>query len=295
MMDDGFSEVITDPTHNQPKGLREGAELADHIKLTHGNLLIRGRELVDAEPRLPAIVDEETESQATEFVKMIQVCEKALDQARIAEKGPYDDAASLVHAIFRGVQDKLVRQTKGAPAALKERVEQRLTAYKLARKEAARKIREEAARKAREEEDRLRREAMEAARAAEAAAAAAARKRTAEAREAARIAAEAAEAKAAVAREEERQAANARALAEKAAAVPTADLTRSRGARGGVGSLQTFWSFRDLDKTKIDLESLRYHFTIEAYEMAVRSFIKANEGQPLRGVEIFKDHRTAVR
>lgn len=294
-MDDGFSEVIADPKHNLPAALRDGDDLAQHVRFTHGQLLERGAELIAAEARLPAIVDEETESRATEFVKMIQVCEKALDQARMAEKGPYEAASNLVHSIFRGVQDKLVRQTKGSPPALKERVEAKLTAYKLAREEAARKIREEAARKAREEEDRLRREALAAQRAAEEAAQAAARKRSVEAKEAARIAAEAAEKAAFQARENERQAANARAQAEKDAAAPAADLTRARGARGGVSSLVEYDDFRDLDRATLNLEALRPHFTTEALEMAVRSYIKSNKGGTLRGVTIFKNHRTGVR
>lgn len=327
-----------------PEGLRNGESLTAYIAETHATLFKRAADLVAAEARLPEIVDEETDAKATEYVKLIQACEKALDQARLNEKAPYDLCASEIHSTFRTLQDRLVRATKGSPAAVKERVQEKQTAYKLRVAEAerrkreaaaaeARRIEEDARRKreaderaAREAEDARRRAAEEVERKAREEAAAAERaasqawraaakeKADAEAAEARKRAEDAAakrreeDAKAEAdrrvredaAREEANRAAEIRAAAESAASVTDAELTRSRGARGGVSSLTTFWDFRDVDRATLDLESLRPHVPMDAFETALRSYMKANKerldaGHQLNGVTFFKNHRTGGR
>lgn len=73
-----------------------------------------------------------------------------------------------------------------------------------------------------------------------------------------------------------------------------ADLSRVRGEAGSVSSLRTFKNFRSLDRKTLDLEALRSHIPLSAYETAVRSFIDAG-GTELRGVEIFDDTGTTTR
>lgn len=385
MDDQGFSEIIDEslpaPTHNKPPiSLRVKDDLRGYLDTTHAAIFKRANDLIAAEARLPAITNAVSEATATEYVKLIQTAVKELDRIRLIEKNAYDECADLIHASFRGLMDKLARPTPKSPAALKERVEAALTAYKLIVAAAERKVREEAAQRAREAEDAARRQREEEERAAQreqdrlrrereaeearireqedarrreaeeaerqAAAAAreaelvASRKRTEENRVAAdaaaadarRIADEAAEKRRheqiiadqarreredvaraadaqaeedrrqreALAREAEDKAANERALAEAAATVSDADLSRARGARGGVSSLTTFWDMRDLDRATIDLEALRDHISFDALEKAVRSYKDANKerlegGHQIRGVVFFKNHRTGTR
>jgi hypothetical protein len=45
------------------------------------------------------------------------------------------------------------------------------------------------------------------------------------------------------------------------------------------------WTFKDLDKSELNLEALRYHISREALEEAVRSYIRYG-GRGLKGVDI---------
>lgn len=298
----GFSEITVrdQPAprdHNlPPAGLTvAGDDLCDAIKQKHGAILKRAADLIAAESRLPAEINSDDEDQkATAYVKQIQACFKELDAARVGEKAPYDLAASQIHSTFRTEMDKLQRPSTSSPFSLKERVEAKQTAYKRRVMEAERAKREEEARKLREEEDRRRREAQEAERVAREAEAAAARKRSEAAKlEAERVAAEA-RAKAEETRKAELAAAQTRAKAEESAAAPTATMTRARGEHGGISSLAQFWTFRDLDRGKLDLEKLRDHLPVNALEQAVRSYIRAG-GRSLAGVTIFEDNTTKTR
>jgi hypothetical protein len=87
--------------------------------------------------------------------------------------------------------------------------------------------------------------------------------------------------------EEVIEAHGAAAEAAKAAAVKTAELSRIRGDHGSVTSLKEFWTFRDLDRAKLDLEALRQHLSIDALAQALRSFIKAG-GREIDGAHIYR-------
>jgi hypothetical protein len=73
-----------------------------------------------------------------------------------------------------------------------------------------------------------------------------------------------------------------------------ASLTRIRGDAGSVSSKRVFKNFRNVERAKLDLEALRQHITLSAYETAIQSFIDAG-GTELRGVEIFDDSTVATR
>lgn len=332
----GFGEVSVGPAepdrlhNNPPEGLRvAGDALELHIATTHAAAFKRASDLIEAEARLPKIDNPEAESKATEFVKQIQAAERALDRARLAEKGPYDLAASHIHGAFRTVQDKLVRPDKKGPPQLKERVEGRLTNYKLEVLERERLRLEEEAKVRRAAEAQAAMDALWADAQAELsefdarkAAEAALRKRNPDVRaaaqeEAARLAGQAEEARtvASAAGEERDQAADSRAIAERQAAAPPAELTRARGGRGGVSSLTTFWDFRDLDRDVLmaDLQAklkapgdvpsileLLPHIPMTAIEQAIRAYVTANKdritgGHKLKGVTFFENYRTGVR
>jgi len=52
------------------------------------------------------------------------------------------------------------------------------------------------------------------------------------------------------------------------------------------------WTFKDLDRDKLDLEKLRQHIPADALDKAVRSFVKAG-GRELAGCTIFDSRQHA--
>ncbi len=87
--------------------------------------------------------------------------------------------------------------------------------------------------------------------------------------------------------------------AQKAAGAKAADMSRTRGDLGAVGSLRTFWDFKELDRATVDLEALRPYLPQDALEQAVRGYTRANfrPGHPgiqIRGVVIFENTHTRV-
>lgn len=160
---DGVPEVAGVGDNQPTEGLRTGVQLTAYIAVTHADKLKRAQELLDAEARLPPVVDEASDKKATEYVKLIQASEKELDLARLNEKGPYDLCASEIHATFRALQDALMRPTPKAPPGLKDRVQAQQTVYKLKVAEAERAKREAVAAEARrlEDEARAKRDAEE--------------------------------------------------------------------------------------------------------------------------------------
>ncbi len=299
MDNSGFSEVIPvdagvalpPKTHNVTGGLREGDALKLYLDETSEDVANRADALLDSEGRLPAIDGPEPESKATEYVKLIQACIKAADQKRLAEKGPYDLAANQVHQHFKKMMDGL--------DSLKKRVERKLTDYKVAVMRAEQAKREEEARLLRLAEQKRLAEAAAAQAAAEEAERKAAAARKPETRATGAAFAEAARVVADSTAKALEEAAATRAQAEQAAAVKPAELTRARGARGGVSSLSTFWNFRDMNREQLDLEALRAHIPTAALETAIRSYLKANQsrveaGHQIKGLTFFQDHATRV-
>lgn len=303
---------MSDPATATPgigdnSGLRKGDDLNFYLGTTYAELTKRAEDLIAAEARMPEIDTPEADEKATEFVKQIQACVKAMDLARVGEKEPYDTAGDAVHAFFRGPMDKLTASTKNAPAGLKERVQARQTKYKLAAAETERKRREAEAEKARIEENERRAAAAKAQAEADELARAAARKRSAAARAEADALAAAARQRADEAAEAERVAAETRAAADRSASANLADLSRSRGATGGVSSLREVIDFREMDRALLDLGKLRPHLGTEALEKAVRAFADANKADiekaiglnngdvPLIGVTFYKRATTTGR
>jgi hypothetical protein len=302
---------------NQPGKtlLITGSELTAYLRTTYAWNLERTADLMAKAPQLLVINNDAEDSAATEFLVKLRECWKVSEGARVAEKTPYDDAAGMVHAFFRTsildplglaptdkrVFDPVTRTELG----FGPRINMAMTIYKTKKMDEERKRREEEERLAREEETRRRNEAIRLENEAHEAEAAAARKRNVAAREQAEKDAAESRRLADIAREEENRAAEARAAAQQAAAAPAADLTRSRGERGGVASLKEFTDARDIDRDTIDLEMLRPYIPEKAIEQAVRGYMNANKAtvdaairnnkQPMRGVVFFKNHSSSGR
>ena len=260
----------TAPTENRQDTARDLAEESTILRATfaerHGALVRRRDDLLQAVDRVPATVeDEQTAGDVGDFIKQLDAGRKAAEGARVAEKEPFLEGGRTVDGWFKKITEPL--------AKAKTEIEGRLNIYLGKKAAAARKAREEVERKAREEAVRL---AADAALLEENAKDATTLDNAVAAEEAAKVAAKTA------------------AKAQQEATAKPADLSRIRGDYGAVASLRTHWTFDDLDRPALDLESLRQHLSTDALEKAIRSFIKAG-GHELDGVRIFETTSTVVR
>jgi hypothetical protein len=64
--------------------------------------------------------------------------------------------------------------------------------------------------------------------------------------------------------------------------------SRNRKSGDAEPVVKPTWTFKDLDKTELNLEALRYHISREALEEAVRNYIRYG-GRALKGVDIFPE------
>ena len=82
--------------------------------------------------------------------------------------------------------------------------------------------------------------------------------------------------------------------AERRASVKPAALGRVRSDYGATATLQQVWTFRNLDRAKLDKRAIWAFISDEALEQAVQRFIDAGHRE-LKGVEIFQTTRSQTR
>ena len=235
----------------------------ESLPTIYDSLIERRDELLASAARTPETVDDEEHNKKfATLAKLLAALVKKSETERVGEKEKFLEGGRGTDGFFKQITDP----AKEAKVSLETR--QTEWQRKVAAEERQRRQEEE--RLAREEADRLAREAA---------------KREQAARDAKSlddaVAAEAAAKQAA---------ADAEAAAKAAAAKP-ADLSRTRSDEGAVASLRTWWDFRDIDRSRLDLEALRQHLPEDALEKAVRSFVKAG-GRELTGAVIFENSRT---
>ena len=295
-----MSAVVEQPGigHNLPPTEQE--QLRSYLIDNNLDLRERQEQLLAGATRAPETIDdEETAGKMGDFIKQLTAFDKTCETKRVGTKEPYLSAERTVDGFFKGLAKPITDA--------KTRLHARLTDY-LRRKEAAERLRREnEARAAQAEADRLAAEARKAAEVAQAEAdRLAAEKRLAELADT-ELSAEstkttdAAADQATAAMRLAAQASADAAEAEKAATAKASDLSRTRGDFGAVAGLQTFWDHKDLDRSNLDLETLRPFLPMDALEQSVRGYIKLNKealdrGQAqIKGVVIFKNTRAAVR
>lgn len=241
--------------------------LRDGLAERHGDLMTRAGELIVAADRAPATVqDDETAGKTGDFIKQLTACIKNAEAARVVEKEPHMAAGRAVDAWFKnGIIDPLTN--------IKKLIEARLGTYARRKADEERLRREEEFRKAQEEVERLRREAEEKAKTLE---------------KPSQV-----EAAVGAAQAFDRAAEEAR-KAQLAAEATPADLARTRGDYGSVSSLRRAWTFDGLDRSDLDLETLRPFLPLDGLEKAVRAYIKGG-GRQLKGVRIFETTEVVVR
>lgn len=264
------------PGHNRPPPLT-AEELQAYLAGEYVKLLKLRDDFLGGIERAPLVIEnDETAGRMGDFsVKQLAAWLKSWEGLRISEKEPYLSAGRTVDGFFQKAATALERGKAEIDRRRKLYADKKAAIERAAREAEARRIAEEVAKR----EAEARRLAQEAA------------KREAEAQsmdaldeaiDAHGAAAEAA--KAAAAKEEEF------AAAQRAAAAKSAELSRTRGDHGSVTSLKEFWTFRDLDRARLDLEALRQHLPEDALEKAIRSFIKAG-GRKIDGAHIYQDTR----
>ncbi len=234
--------------------------LLERLTEEHATLTSRRDELLDMNGRVPeSWDDEEINKRASDFVALLRAEIKNADGLRVAEKAPYLAGERQVDAFFKGVSGPL---DKARIAVLAK-----ITTYQRKKDAEERKRLQEEARLAREEAERLAANAAEA-------------QKTLES--------EADLDEAVAAEQTASQAEGDATKAARAAKAKPADLSRTRGDRGAVVSLHTFWDYDGLDREKIDLEALRPHLPIAAIEQALRAFVNAG-GREIAGARIFEN------
>ena len=244
----------------------EADPLRDRLRETHASLVERQARLLDDGENMPEnIEDEKTAEHVSDYIKSLTSCIKAFEGARVAEKEPFLKSGRTVDGFFKKLADRLVN--------VKQAVEHTLTIYQRKKAEEERRAREKEERLVREEAERARRIAQE---------------------RAAALADEGDLDRAIQAEREAGQAAADLVRAERETSANAAELSRTRGDKGAVASLRTFWDFDGLDRDTIDLEKLRHHLPQAALESAVRSFVKAG-GRGLEGANIFENTTSVVR
>lgn len=251
--------------NNPPPDLLLGEALHERLRDQNTDLLKRRDELLAAGARVPIIKDDDIAGKVSDFVKQLTALAKTAESKRTDAKEPYLDGGRSVDGFFKAIAEPVTK--------LKTSVERNLTTYLREKADRERREREEQERIARDASDKARREAEE------------------------RAAALASEKDLPAALEAE-QAANTAAAdlvkAEQAADVKAAELSRTRGEYGAMSSLRTSWTFDQIDRTTLDLETLRQHLPSDGLEKAVRAFIKAG-GRELRGTRIFETTAAVVR
>lgn len=249
------------------------ADLQLQLGEDHAALFKRRDDLLAGEERVPPIDNDEEAAKLGDFIRQITALARKAEGARVTAKEPFLEAERAVDGFFKQIVTPLDNPGRGAKPGLKQRLQDKLTAYQVEQEKKERARREEAARLAREAEER------EAERA---------RQKAAEMRN----------------QQELDDALDAQANADKAAVdaadatraaqAKPADLSRVRGDMGAVASLRTFWDFKDLSRVRVALEPLREHLPMDGLERAVRSFVRAG-GRRLDGVTIYERKETQVR
>ena len=239
--------------------------LKDTLAEKNKDLLNRAADLIAAADRAPNTINtDEEEVQITNYLGQIAKCEKAFEGIRVSEKEPYLTLGRVVDGFFKLQIDNLNRaRTKVKPA---------LDARLLWKREQERK--------------RLAEEAAE-------------KKRLADAQAAAAASLEASQMQS-KANDALSQAMNTEAHANKLEAKADGKISVvSRGTEGNSANLRSVWKIEQVDRSKLNLELLRYHFTDDAIQKALNSLLatmqKPVEGQPVDGAYIHEHTESVVR
>jgi chromosome segregation ATPase len=80
---------------------------------------------------------------------------------------------------------------------------------------------------------------------------------------------------------------------QKVRTAKPATFAKTRGDYGGVGTLQRYWTFANIDREALDLEPLRHLIPLDGIERAIRAYIDAG-GRRLAGVDIYEDDKPRV-
>ena len=249
--------------HNNPP--TDAEILRDTLAYKNRELLDRAQALIAAADRAPAVIeDDDTEQKITAYLGSIAKCEKAFEGKRVSEKEPYLTLGRVVDGFFKNHMDSLDKARRKVKPALDARL--------LWKRDQERKRQQE--------------EAAE-------------RKRLADEQAAQAAAAEAAK-QPIKADELMTTAMNTEATANRMAEKAEGKISVvSRSAEGASANLRSVWKIEATDRNKLNLELLRHHFTDDAIQMALNSYLrtmaKPVEGQPLEGARIWEHTESVVR
>lgn len=240
--------------HNNPPTIEE--ELRDRAS----ELLDRTQKLVDAADRIPAELDAESAPKVTDFIKQVTTCAKAVEDKRKAEKEPFVEGGKRVDVFFKTHATDL--------DIAKAKASKPLLAYQTKVQEEERQRRLEQERIAREESDR-------------------------KAEEARKLANAGLEEQASV---ELNKALRDEKKADRlASSVQTGvGLGVTKSESGASASTRKRTVIEIVDRNAINYGLLGAHFTADAIQSALNSFVKAG-GAEMPGVKIYEKTEVVVR
>lgn len=247
-------------TQPAPIGHNNPPTIEDELRERSTELLDRAQKLIDAADRIPAELDAESAGKATDFIKQVTTCAKAIEDKRKSEKEPFVEGGRKVDAFFKvHATDLDIAKSKASKPLL---------AYQTKVQEEERQRRLEQERIAREEADRKAEEARKLANAG---------------------------------LDEQANVELNKALRDEkkadrlASSVQTGvGLGVTKADSGATASTRKRTVVEIVDRHAINYNLLAAHFTVDAIQSALNSFVKAG-GTEMPGVKIYEKTEVVVR
>lgn len=249
---------VIDSKHNNPP--TDAEVLFENLRERNKDILDRAAKLFEAESRLPEITDDETAGKVTDFIKMVNTCNKSLDGVRTTEKEPFLRGGQNVDQFFKTFTTGLTGLASRAKGQLDLFLQKRHL-------EEQKRLKEEA--------DRKRQEA-------EALAALAAQTSTIS-QELGDIALEQAVQTEAVAN-----------VMSARAGASTGLVSPMKSESGATASMRKSIEVEILSMNDLDLEALRMYLSPDDLLKAARAFVRAG-GRELKGAKIYEKVQSVVR
>jgi DNA-binding protein H-NS len=257
-MRNAMENRVIDSKHNNPPS--DAEILFENLRERNKDLLDRAAKLFEAEGRLPQVSDDETAGKVTDFIKMVNNCNKLVDGARVTEKEPFLRGGKTVDEFFKIFSTGLT----GLAARAKGNLDSFMQRKHL---EEQKRLKEEA--------DRKRQEA-------EALAAIAA--------QTAAVSQELGD----IALDNAIQTENAANIIDMQANAKSGLVTPMRSESGASASMRVSWVVEIDSLNDVDLESLRLYLSPDDVLKAARAYVRAG-GRDLKGARIYQKTETVVR
>lgn len=253
-----MEDRIIDSKHNNPPS--DAEILFENLRERNKDLLDRASKLFEAESRLPEVADDETAGKVTDFIKMVNNCNKLVDGARTTEKEPFLRGGKNVDEFFKTFTTGLTGLASRAKGQLDLFLQKRHL-------EEQKRLKEEADRK-RQEAEAL----------------------AAQAAQTAALSQELGD----IALDQAIQTENAANIIDMQSNAKSGLITPMRSESGASASMRVSWVVEIDSLNDLDLGALRMYLSPDDLLKAARAFVRAG-GRELKGARIYQKSETVVR